>query len=147
VEVVTGCFMLARRDAIDQVGLMDEDFYMYGEETDWCFRFRQAGWKVMFAPSGQIIHLGGASSRQVANEMTLQLKAGILQFLHKHCSRWTYEAGCTLMGMFLLVRIPFWLVKMLWPPSGRREAWSRVVVYAAGLSRILRGWRGLRGEV
>lgn len=146
VEVVTGCFMLVRRQAIDQVGLMDESFYMYGEETDWCFRFHQGGWKVMFAPSGQIIHLGGASSRRVANEMILQLQAGILQFLYKHRSRWAYLAGCILMGVFLLLRIPLWLAKMLWPPSGRREAWSRVVVYAAGLSRILHGWRGLRGE-
>ena len=144
VEVVTGCFMLARREAIDQVGLMDESFFMYGEETDWCFRFRQAGWKVLFAPQGEIIHLGGASSSQAANEMTLQLKAGVLQFLHKHRSRPAYIAGCGLMGMFLLLRIPFWLARTVWPPSGRRRAWSRVVVYTRGVSRVCHGWKGLR---
>lgn len=144
VEVVTGCFMLARRAAIDQVGLMDESFFMYGEETDWCFRFARAGWRVLFAPHGEIIHLGGASSSQAANEMTLQLKAGVLQFLHKHRSRPAYLVGCGLMATFLLLRIPFWLLRMVWPPSGRRHAWSRVVVYTRGLSRVLRGWKGLR---
>ena len=64
VDVVTGCFMLVRREAIEQVGTMDEQFFMYGEETDWCYRFRKKGWKVMFAPIGQIIHFGGQSTAQ-----------------------------------------------------------------------------------
>ena len=50
VDVVTGCFMLVRHRAIEDVGIMDERFFMYGEETDWCYRFKQAGWKVMFTP-------------------------------------------------------------------------------------------------
>ncbi len=52
VDVVTGCFMLVRREAIEQIGLLDEYFFMYGEETDWCYRFKQAGWKVIFTPAG-----------------------------------------------------------------------------------------------
>ncbi len=51
VDVVTGCFMLVRQDTIKKVGSMDEQFFMYGEETDWCYRFKQAGWKVMFHSS------------------------------------------------------------------------------------------------
>jgi hypothetical protein len=41
VDVVTGCFMLVRRQAIEKVGLMDERFFVYGEETDWCYRFKK----------------------------------------------------------------------------------------------------------
>jgi GT2 family glycosyltransferase len=72
VDVVTGCCMLVRQDAIKKVGSMDEQFFMYGEETDWCYRFRQAGWKVMFTPVCEIIHLGGQSSRQKRSKMILQ---------------------------------------------------------------------------
>ena len=46
VDVVTGCFMLVRREAIEQVGVLDESYFMYGEESDWCYRFHKAGWKV-----------------------------------------------------------------------------------------------------
>ncbi len=145
VQVVTGCFMLARRAAIDQVGLMDESFFMYGEETDWCFRFAQAGWKVLFTPQAEIIHLGGASSSRAANEMTLQLKAGVLQFICKHDTRARYVASCALMGAFLALRIPFWAAKSILSPRDRRACWSRVSTYARGLCRVMRGWRGLRG--
>ena len=48
VDVVTGCFMLVRREAIEQVGIMDERFFVYGEETDWCYRFKRASWKPHF---------------------------------------------------------------------------------------------------
>ena len=53
VDVVTGCYMLVRQEAIDQVGRMDESFHMYGEETDWCCRFKKAGWRVVFCPGGR----------------------------------------------------------------------------------------------
>jgi GT2 family glycosyltransferase len=62
VDVVTGCFMLVRKEAIDQVGLMDERFFMYAEETDWCYRFKARAWKNRFTPDAEIIHIGGASA-------------------------------------------------------------------------------------
>ena len=146
VEVVTGCFMLVRHKAIDEVGLMDDGFFMYGEETDWCFRFRKAGWGVLFTPCAQIVHLGGASSRRAAGEMTLQLKAGILQFMDKHGTRLEYACACLLMGAFLALRIPFWVVRAAVCPRDRRRSWSYACAYGRGLARLTRGWRGLRGR-
>jgi len=145
VDVVTGCFMLVRRDAIDQVGLMDESFFMYGEETDWCYRFKEAGWRIMFAPCGEIVHLGGASTRRMAAEMKLQLKAGTLQFLRKHRGTTSYVVCCTLMGLFLLLRLPFWVIRAVVCRHDRHRSWSYVLTYAEGLRRLARGWRGLRG--
>lgn len=145
VEVVTGCCMLARRDAVDQVGGMDDAFFMYGEETDWCFRVRSAGWRIMFFPYGEIIHFGGASTRQEAAEMLLQLKAGILQFVCKHRRRSVYVMCCVLMGLFFALRLPFWAINGVICPRNRRRSWSYVVTYTRGLWRVLRGWRGLRG--
>ena len=103
VDVVTGCFMLVRREAVGQVGMMDERFFMYGEETDWCYRFRQAGWKVLFTPTPEIIHLGRASSKQRRPEMILQLRGSILLFFKKHRSRFTYfsDLGTGLLGRSL----------------------------------------------
>jgi len=100
VDVVRGCFMLVRREAIEQVGVMDEQFFMYGEETDWCYRFKKNGWKVTFTPTGQIIHLGGASSRQDESRMRLQLSASILLFFRKHTSWVRYAFACLLTALF-----------------------------------------------
>ncbi|MFU8772087.1 MAG: glycosyltransferase family 2 protein, partial [Anaerolineales bacterium] len=65
VEVISGCYMLVRRSVIDEVGLLDEDFFFFGEETDWCRRMRNAGWRLMFAPVGEITHHGGGSVKKL----------------------------------------------------------------------------------
>jgi len=61
VDWLFGACLLVRRDAADEVGLFDEDFFMFSEETDWCYRFRQAGWRVFFFPGAEAMHVGGAS--------------------------------------------------------------------------------------
>jgi GT2 family glycosyltransferase len=61
VDWLFGPCLLVRRDAADEVGLFDEDFFMFSEETDWCYRFRGAGWKVFFTPEAEVVHVGGAS--------------------------------------------------------------------------------------
>lgn len=83
VDAVAGCFMLARKTAIDQVGPMCEDYFMYSEDTDWCWRFHRAGWKVMYAPDATIRHLGRCSSSQAAAEMHLLERRSLLMFLEK----------------------------------------------------------------
>ena len=61
VEWVMGACLFVRRDAIDAVGPPDSAFFLFSEETDWCYRFRQAGWSVVFYPDAQIVHVSGAS--------------------------------------------------------------------------------------
>ncbi len=56
VDCISGAFYLVRREVIDQVGFLDEAFFMYGEDIDWCFRIRQAGWKLRFYPNVSIVH-------------------------------------------------------------------------------------------
>ena len=50
VDSLVGAFMMVRREGIEQVGLLDEDFFMYGEDIDWCYRIKQAGWKIVYYP-------------------------------------------------------------------------------------------------
>ncbi len=64
VDSVVGAFMLVRREAIAQVGLLDESFFMYGEDLDWAYRLKQAGWRVFYTPHVTILHVKRASSRQ-----------------------------------------------------------------------------------
>lgn len=111
VDVVAGCFMLIRREAIEQVGIMDEQFFIYFEETDWCYRFKKAGWKVMFTPGGKIIHLGGASSKQVRVPMLKQWQRSLLLFYRKHRNIWAFLSAWVLIKLFFLTRVPYWCLK------------------------------------
>ena len=84
--------MLVRHSAIEQVGLMDEDYFLYCEETDWCYRFNKKGWKIMFWPGAKIIHVnsGGQSSKRQQLKMFIQLQKSFLIFLRKHRGRLSY---------------------------------------------------------
>jgi N-acetylglucosaminyl-diphospho-decaprenol L-rhamnosyltransferase len=62
VDAVNGAFMLCRREAVDEVGLLDEGYWLYMEDLDWCHRFWDAGWKVFYEPAGVALHVKGASS-------------------------------------------------------------------------------------
>jgi GT2 family glycosyltransferase len=63
VDSVVGAFMLVRGEAIQQVGLLDEDFFMYGEDLDWAYRITQAGWQVYYYPAVTVLHVKRAASR------------------------------------------------------------------------------------
>ena len=99
-EFVMGAVMLARRAAIDEVGLLDEDFFLFSEETDWCYRFRQAGWEVLFTPDAEFAHVYGAVH---GGRMFRENVRGNLRFIAKHHgrraaarARWVLIAGCLL---------------------------------------------------
>jgi GT2 family glycosyltransferase len=81
VEVVVGACMLVRREAIDRVGGADEDYFLFSEETDWCYRFRQAGWRVVFFPGAECFHVRGASH---GGRLYRENLRGHLLFLWKH---------------------------------------------------------------
>jgi GT2 family glycosyltransferase len=85
-EFLMGACLLVRREAADTVGLFDEDFFMFSEETDWCYRFRQAGWKVLFYPGAEFVHVGGATTSQNWGPMYREQLRGHMRFLAKHAS-------------------------------------------------------------
>ncbi len=84
VDWLFGPCLLVRRDATDAVGLFDEDFFMFSEETDWCYRFHGAGWEVLFYPGAEAVHVGGASHGGRLYEENLR---GHLRFFAKHRGR------------------------------------------------------------
>lgn len=83
VEVIKGACLLLRRAALDQIGWLDESYFMYTEEVDLCYRLAQAGWELWWVSQAQVLHYGGASSRQAAEAMYLQLYRSKVQFYRK----------------------------------------------------------------
>jgi len=81
VESLYGAALLVRRDAADAVGLFDEDFFMFSEETDWLYRFRQAGWSAAFVAEAEVVHVGGASH---GGRLYVENLRGLLRFFAKH---------------------------------------------------------------
>lgn len=143
VDVVTGCYMLVQKKAIDQIGMMDETFFMYAEEMDWCWRFKSAGWKVMYTPDAQIIHLGGQSSQQVKPQMIMQLRGSILLFFSKHKNWSIYYSACLLVALFFFLRLPYWLSRAFFFSSERQYCIQTARIYAIGIVKALRGGRRL----
>lgn len=83
VDWVSGACMLVRREVVEQVGLLDELFFLYFEDNDWCLRMRKAGWKIIYDPRFEVVHLGGASlpQRDRANQIYYQ---SLIRFVAKH---------------------------------------------------------------
>ena len=59
VDAISGACMMVRREAIDRIGLLDEKYFMYGEDIDWCYRIRRDGWEIRYFPKAEITHFAG----------------------------------------------------------------------------------------
>lgn len=110
VDVVSGMFMLVRREAVEQVGLMDEGYFVYAEEADWCYRFRRAGWRCRFTPIAEILHVdgGGQSTRQASVRMYVELQKGYLRFHRKHLGFVAWGTTKTLFALAMPARALWW---------------------------------------
>ncbi len=84
VDVINGCFWLIRRNASENIGLLDERFFMYGEDIDWCQRFRNSHWKVVFYPEARVIHYGGASSANAPIRFAIEMRRANLLYWKKY---------------------------------------------------------------
>jgi GT2 family glycosyltransferase len=94
VEVVMGACMLVRREAVEQAGYSDEDYFLFSEETDWCYRFREAGWEVVFFPGAECVHVRGAAH---GGRLYRENLRGLLLFLWKHEGPRAAERGRRLL--------------------------------------------------
>ncbi len=101
VEVVMGACMLVRREAIEQVGDCDEDYFLFSEETDWCYRFHEAGWQVVFVPGAECVHVRGAAH---GGRLYRENLRGHLLFLSKHRGPRVAERARRLLLAALRVR-------------------------------------------
>jgi len=98
---LSGAALLVRREAAEQVGLFDEAFFMFGEEVDWLTRFRRDGWRVLFFPGAEVVHVGGATH---GGSLYVENLRGHLRFLEKHRGRTEAERARRLLLWSLRLR-------------------------------------------
>lgn len=103
LDAVVGAFMFIRREALAQAGLLDDTFFMYGEDLDLCYRIKQAGWQVWYWPAVAVRHLKGESSRQRPGRMTFEFFRSMHLFYAKH------QAPRNPAVMNILVFMAIWL--------------------------------------
>ena len=132
VDWVTGAALLARQEAIQQVGPMDVGFFMYSEELDWCRRFREAGWRVVYLPAARIIHHVGKSSEQVVAARHIHFQTSKVRYFRKYHGALAAEV----LRLFLLGNYVWqlglegvkWLVSHKRPMRAQRIAAYRQVL-------------------
>ncbi|MGQ9491970.1 MAG: glycosyltransferase family 2 protein, partial [Anaerolineae bacterium] len=132
VEVVKGACLLLRREALDRVGPLDDSYFMYTEEVDLCYRLAAAGWTLWYVPAAVVTHYGEGSSKQVREEMYVQLYRSKVQFFRKVGGG---AAGRRFKALLALAYAPRWLAATLGSP------------FSAGLRRQARAFRRLLTEL
>jgi GT2 family glycosyltransferase len=105
IDTPCGAFMFVRAEAVRDAGLLDEDYFMYGEDMDWSFRFKSAGWRIVYTPISTVRHLKRASSRQ--NRATT--------------IRWFYDAMRIFYRKHYQTRYPGWVTMAVLAALGARE--------------------------
>lgn len=84
VDILMGACLLVRKEVLNQVGFLDEGYFMYSEEVDLCYRIQRAGWRLYWVPQAKVLHFGGQSTQQVPTEMFLNLYHGKIKYFRKH---------------------------------------------------------------
>jgi len=130
---VEGAYLMARREAVKQVGGLDGRIFMYAEDVDWCYRFHRAGWEVWYLPQAPVVHLGGQSSKQRRGRMEAELYRSRVYLFQKHYGR---GAACGLRGLVCAIQVPKMLFHRLlrFLTRGRR-------------GRTVTSWRELRAAL
>lgn len=103
VDAVSGAFLLIRREVVDRIGMLDEDFWIFGEDIDWCIRTKKAGWKVMYYPDARILHYKGVGCGTNRPKTGYEFYRAMYLFHKKHfaknCSPVTN--GLIYVGIFI----------------------------------------------
>ena len=106
VDWVTGACLLARRETIEEVGLLDEGFFMYSEELDWCRRIKAQRWQLIYLPTARVIHHGAQSSEQVKSFQHIQFQRSKIRYFRKHHGPWQ----AAVLRLFILATYLYQLI-------------------------------------
>jgi len=139
VDFVIGAAMLVRREVIEQVGLFDELFFMYSEETDWQMRIHNAGWDIVLYPVAEITHLGGQSTEDAKDRQFSEFQTSSVKLIRKHYGVVGVAVQRLAMLFGALLRIVIWsIMGVIFPQKRQRGAieiqrWSRLFKWWLGL--------------
>jgi len=127
VDCLLGACMIVRREILNEVGLLDEQFFMYGEDVDWPYRIKKQGWKICFLAEARILHYGGQSKKGRTWEMTFDLRRGEFKFFRKHYGRLTCYILQVMEVCGYLFRGLVWVTLYLLGKGGGRGEMARKV--------------------
>ncbi|MBP1658293.1 MAG: hypothetical protein H6Q31_2894 [Bacteroidetes bacterium] len=130
VDYVQGSCLMLRREVLDSIGKLDEGFFMYFEETDWCYRIGKAGGKVWIVPSAGVIHFGGETAGHYDERRLVFYYRSLLRFFDKHHTVSARIAVRFVVFARSLIRIVSWCIIGMFKPGLRGAAWSSCRGYA-----------------
>ena len=110
VDVLMGCFSMIRRETLNEVGLLDEDLFMYGDDVDWCRRCWKAGWPVVFFPGARAIHDRGKTTAPYPVRFAVAQQRSVLYYWRKHHGVWGVMGIRSIMLFHHLLRYAFAMV-------------------------------------
>ena len=139
VDVIVGCFSMIRHQTFDEVGLLDEGLFMYGDDVDWCRRARNAGWQVVFYPGGQAIHDRGKITAPYPVRFAVAQQRSVLHYWSKHHGFWGVLGIRSIMLFHHMVRYAFAVTSGLLRPKQGTEGNVRKQVSGACLRELLSG--------
>jgi GT2 family glycosyltransferase len=137
VDALSGCFLMVRRKALEEVGLLDEDFFIYGEDLDWCRRFRKASWDIVFYPETEATHLIGASSANAPIKFYLELQKAGLQYWRKHHGRIGRVSYAAVILIRETIRVIARGIQYIFRPSQRETSGFKLLRSIASIRLIL----------
>lgn len=126
VDVINGCFWMVRHETLWRVGLLDERFFIYAEDKDWCKRFWAAGWKVVYFPNARAVHYGGASSSQAPIRFYIEMHRANLQYWKKHHARPTQIGFLIIMVLHHIIRLIGELILFIIKPEKRTSTKPKI---------------------
>ncbi len=142
VDWVMGAFMMIDRTVMDRIGELDERFFMYGEEADFCFRASKAGIATWFFPGASVVHLWGGSSQNILERM-IWTKGSQLLFFEKHFEGWTRYALYALLIAGIVIRVPAYLMEAI--VLLKKESMSKA--FSSAIAAIALPYRFMRGTI
>lgn len=136
---LTGAFLLVRRQALEEVGFLDSNIFMYGEDVEWCYRFYKAGWIIGYYPGAKIIHIGNQSGKQVFNRRKRleRVYKGIVYFQQKYFPSY-YRLGPFIRAFGLVARMMAVLPLIWLSPTLRRKIQEYRDAFVANYRAALR---------
>lgn len=137
VDYLQGSALMVRREVLDRVGGMDERFFLYFEETDWCYRMRAAGGVVMQCPDAAVVHLGGGEFGHFDERRLTAYHRSLLAFYRKHRPAAARAALRALLAARALVRLAAWAAWALSRPDRRAKALACARGYVKVLPLLL----------
>jgi GT2 family glycosyltransferase len=138
VETVSGWFLVISRWALLDVGGLDDQFFMYGEDIDWCHRFRESGWRVVFYSGAAALHYGAGSSRQAPTRFHIEKHKANLQYFRKHHHRFDVACYQLVIGLHELIRVIAYSLVYCVSTDRRADAALKITRSSAGIRWLLR---------